>query len=119
MLGTYESFNAFRKTRDWNDWDRDLSNSLTDMIVAFAKTGNPSTAKIKFTAYNPTNEMRVDFGDTIKVEKLNTKAMDFIDQTPVLPPPGAGRGRGGAAPPAGAAPAPGRGGVNLPPSPGF
>ena len=91
FLGTYEAFNLFRKTRDWTTYDRDLSNKMQDVIVAFAKTGNPSTDAVKFTPYSRANETRVVFGDSIASEKLYGPGMDFIDQTPVsrTPPPAA------------------------------
>jgi para-nitrobenzyl esterase len=77
-LGTYESFNLIRRTRDWTAWDRELSNQMQDVIVAFAKTGSPSTSTIKFTAYDPANEMRTIFGDKITTERLDSKVMDFL-----------------------------------------
>jgi len=91
-LGTYEAFNLFRKTRDWAAWDRELSNDMQDVIVAFAKTGNPSTSVVHFTRYDPANETRMNFGDRITAEKLYTKGMDFLEANPVAP----GRGGGGA-----------------------
>ena len=94
FLGTYEAFNLFRRTRDWTPWDRELSTALQDVVVTFAKTGNPSTRAVQFTRYAPDNETRVDFGDTIRVERLNTKALDFLEATPAAPAAG-GRGRGG------------------------
>jgi para-nitrobenzyl esterase len=94
FLGTYEAFNLFRRTRDWTPWDRELSNAMQDVVISFAKTGNPSTKGVAFTRYSPENETRVDFGDTITVEKLNSKGMDFIEATPAAPA-GGGRGRGG------------------------
>jgi para-nitrobenzyl esterase len=93
FLGTYEAFNLFRRTRDWTAWDSELSNAMQDVVVAFATSGNPSTKAAQFTRYSPDNETRVDFGDAIKVEKLNTKGMDFLEATPAAA--GAGRGRGG------------------------
>ncbi len=114
FLGTYEAFNMFRKTRDWTQLDRDLSEKMQNVIVAFAKTGNPSTDAVKFTRYSPTNEMRVDFGDTITNEKLNSKGMDFIANTPVLPAPG----RGGRIQ-AGAPPVPTPGNASAPARPTF
>ena len=93
FLGTYEAFNLFRRTRDWSAWDRDLSNAMQDAVVAFAKTGNPSTKAAQLTRYSPGNETRVDFGDVIKVEKLNTKGMDFLEANAAAG--GGGRGRGG------------------------
>lgn len=97
-LMTLGSFNLFRKTRDWTPYDRDLSNKMSDVIVSFAKTGNPSTAAVKMVKYDPGNEQLVDFGDSIRITKLNTKGMDFIDATPAILQPGAGRGRHGGAP---------------------
>ena len=94
FLGTYDSFNLFRTTRDWTAWDRELSNAMQDVVIAFARTGNPSTRAAQFQRYTPDVETRVDFGDTIKVEKLHTKGMDFLEKTPAAG--GAGRGgRGG------------------------
>lgn len=91
FLGTYEAFNTFRTTRDWTAYDRDLSNKMQDVIVSFAKTGDPSTLAVKFTPYNPAKETRVLFGDTIATETLNGKAMDFIGQAmPARAPQGAG-----------------------------
>ncbi len=77
-LGTYEAFNALRRTRDWTDWDRKLSDDMQDVIVSFAKTGNPSTQAVRFVPYDPHNEMRIDFGDSIQIEQINTKAADLI-----------------------------------------
>ena len=102
FLGTYDAFNMFRTTRDWTPADRDLSEKMQNVIIAFAKTGNPNTDAVKFTRYNPANEMRIDFGDAIRNEKLDTKALDFIADTPVLPPPGGRGGRGPGAAPAAA-----------------
>jgi para-nitrobenzyl esterase len=91
-LGTYDAFNLFRRTRDWTSWDRELSNDMQDVIVTFARTNHPSTRAVQFTAYAPDNETRVDFGDAITVERLNTKGMDFLETTPAAP---SGTGRGG------------------------
>lgn len=68
-----------------------------DVVIAFAKTGNPSTQAVKMIRYNAADEQLVDFGDAIKVVKLNTKGLDFIANTPAVPTGRGGRG----APPAG------------------
>jgi para-nitrobenzyl esterase len=86
-LGTYNAFNLIRRTRDWTTWDRELSNDMQDVIVEFAKTGNPSTSTVKFTAYDPANEVRVIFGDKITDEKLDSRVMDFL----LAHPPSGGR----------------------------
>jgi len=91
-LGTYEAFNLFRRTRDWTAWDRELSTIMQDVIVAFARTGNPSTRAAQFMRYTTENPTRIDFGDTVKIEKLNTAGMDFLETTPAA---SAATGRGG------------------------
>ena len=77
-LGTYNAFNLIRRTRDWTNWDRELSNDMQDVIVEFAKTSNPSTSTVRFTKYDSGNEVRTVFGDAITTEKLNSKLVNFI-----------------------------------------
>ena len=43
-LGTLETLNSFRKTRDWTDLDRQLAETMSDALVAFASSGNPNTS---------------------------------------------------------------------------
>jgi len=90
FLGTYEAFNLFRTTRDWTPLDRDLSEKMQNVIVAYAKTGDPSTAEVKIPRYDSRNEQRTEFGDTVTVQKLNTKGLDFMLETPSLLPQGLG-----------------------------
>jgi len=94
-LGTYEAFNLFRRTRDWTAWDRELSTIMQDVIVAFARTGNPSTRAAQFTRYTTESPTRIDFGDTVKTEKLNTAGMDFLETTPAAVTATGRGGRGG------------------------
>lgn len=96
FLGTYEAFNLFRTTRNWTAWDRELSNAIQDVIVTFARTGTPVTATVPFARYDPKQEVRIDFGDRITVEKMFTAGLDFIDSVPAAAAPGRGaRGGGG------------------------
>jgi para-nitrobenzyl esterase len=90
FLGTYEAFNLFRTTRDWTAYDRDLSNKMQDTIVAFAKTGSPSTAAVRWPAWTAKTEPLVVFGDDVTVGRINTVGADFLAATPRLPPPPAG-----------------------------
>jgi para-nitrobenzyl esterase len=90
-FGNLDIFNMFRKTRDLTPWDRTLSNDMEESLVAFAKTSNPNTAAVKWPAWKPNNDVFVDFGDTIKVEKFNTKAMAWL----AAHPQGAMRAGGG------------------------
>jgi hypothetical protein len=53
---------------------------MQDVIVAFAKTGNPVTAEAKIPRYDPKKEQRLVFGDAgVTVETLNPKQIDFIE----------------------------------------
>jgi len=86
FLGTYEAFNLFRTTRDWTPLDRELSEKMQDVIVAYARTGDPNTAQVKVARYDPKNEQRTEFGDAVTIQKLNTKGLDFMMETPVVTP---------------------------------
>ena len=46
ILGTYEAFNLFRPTRDWTAYDRELSEKVQNLLVAYARTGVPSTPAV-------------------------------------------------------------------------
>ncbi|MGB3928084.1 MAG: carboxylesterase family protein [Sphingobium sp.] len=43
-LGTLDSLNRFRVTRDWTAYDRALSSDMMDHLLAFARTGKPGAA---------------------------------------------------------------------------
>lgn len=102
-FGDLDIFNLFRKTRDLTPQDRALSNEMQDMLVAFAKTGNPSTAQVKWTAWTPRNDAFLDIGQNdIKMETFNEKGMAFLAAHPVATRPGGGAGAPGVI--AGAAP---------------
>lgn len=94
-LDTQDAFNIFRVTRNWEGYDRDLAGKMSGVVIAFAKTGNPSTPAVRMVRYNAADEQLVDFGDSIQVVKMNTKGLDFIANTPASGGGGrGGRGRG-------------------------
>jgi para-nitrobenzyl esterase len=81
--GTLNSLNIFRRTRAWAPFDYKLSNQMQDVLVAFAKSGDPNTAEVKIPRYDPRREQRLVFGDTGNaVETLNIKQVDFIETHP-------------------------------------
>ena len=88
FLGTYGAFNLFRKTRDWTDYDRSLSEKMQDVIVAFARSGSPNTRAVKFARFDPKRPQRTVFGDTITLESLSSPGMDFLLMNPVQQQPG-------------------------------
>jgi para-nitrobenzyl esterase len=85
VLGTYEAFNLFRTTRDWTGGDRDLSEALQDLLVAYARTGIPETARVKFVRFDPKHERRLVIGDQFSVEDLNAPGIAFLLQHPAGP----------------------------------
>jgi para-nitrobenzyl esterase len=81
--GTLDSLNLFRRTRAWTPFDYKLSNQMQDVVVAFARSGNPNTAEVKVPRYDPRHEQRLVFGDTgNRVETLNKSQVDFIQAHP-------------------------------------
>ena len=95
-FGTLDAFNKFRQTRTWTDWDRTLENDMMGTLVAFVKTGDPSTPAVKWPAWSLSNDVYVDFGDTIKVKRFNTEGMAWLAAHPAQ---GGRGGRGGAGAP--------------------
>ncbi len=91
-FGTQDAYNAFRPTRNWTTWDRDLSAKLTASLIAFARTGNPSTAEIAWPAWSATDERYIRFGDDIRIVAMNRARLDFMAaHRPAPLPPGVRR----------------------------
>ena len=51
---------------------------MMDVVAAFAKTGDPSTADAKIPRYNPKREQRLIFANPIVIETLNRRQVDFM-----------------------------------------
>ena len=88
-FGTLDSMNLYRHIRAWTPYDDSLSDRMGDVVVAFAKTGNPATAAAPIPRYNPAHEQRLVFGDAgmgdngVMIETLNKKQVDFIESHPL------------------------------------
>lgn len=65
-LGTLDSFNQFRTTRDWTADDRAMSRAMVAALVRFARTGNPGDAAVKWPTYNPAEPMLMRIGTSIQ-----------------------------------------------------
>lgn len=65
-LGTLESFNRYRILRNWRETDRDLSNAMINSLVAFARTGTPTTQTFKWPLYDPSQPVLLELGDTAR-----------------------------------------------------
>lgn len=85
-FGTLDVFNMFRPTRLWQAYDRDLSQKMTSMLIAFANTGNPSAAGVTWPAWSATNEQLLEFGSSaIAARPINGKRMDYRATVATLP----------------------------------
>lgn len=90
-FGTLDAYNLLRRTRNWTPWDRELSQTLTAALVAFAGTGDPSAGGVRWPAWSPDDERYISFGDRIAIEKVNRARLDFMARHRPPPlPPGAG-----------------------------
>ena len=69
----------FRKTRNWTQFDRDLSTRMMDSLLAFAKTGDPATPATPWPQWMIGNEQYVEFGDRVEIRKENSERMKFHD----------------------------------------
>jgi len=82
---TQEAFNLFRRTRDWTDYDRDLSNKMMSGLLAFARVGDPSTASVAWPRWNRQKEQLLEFGDAVAILPMNTQRLDFHTQASATP----------------------------------
>jgi para-nitrobenzyl esterase len=81
-FGTFDAFNLFRPTRNWADYDRQLSRTMLQSLIAFARNGSPDTAGLKWPAWSNRHERLLVFGDSVRVERLETKRMDWLASHP-------------------------------------
>ncbi len=80
---TLDTLNLFHTTRNWTRYDRELSDTMSDCLIAFAKTGDPATKAVAWPAWTVRAEPYVDFGDTIAVRSENVERMQFQSQAGV------------------------------------
>jgi para-nitrobenzyl esterase len=87
VLGTYEAFNLFRKTRDWGQADRKLSDDLQNLVVSYARTGVPAGGAISMVKFDPKDERRTVIDDHTSIEALNTPGLSFLLDAPAASAP--------------------------------
>ncbi|MXO64511.1 carboxylesterase family protein [Altererythrobacter endophyticus] len=66
-LGTLESFNRFRTMREWTADDVAVSNSMMDLLVAFAKTGRPDSGKMSLPKFDAKEPELLEIGQDMKM----------------------------------------------------
>jgi para-nitrobenzyl esterase len=86
-FGAYDAFNLLGHKRDISEEDRAMSRAMSEMLVAFAATGNPSTAAVKLAPWSPGNEQRVVIDHKLRVEPMPVERMNWLAANPA---PGAG-----------------------------
>jgi para-nitrobenzyl esterase len=67
---------------------------LSDSLIAFAKHGNPGTPAIAWPRYDPADEQMMEFGDSIRVLRMNTRGLDFFRTLTATTPSPAAAGDG-------------------------
>jgi len=86
-LGTIDSFNLYRTTRAWTAADRAFSQAMTASLVAFARTGKPDTATLRWPVYAPKTRKLLELGQTARVADWpDRRKFDFF-RTALRPAP--------------------------------
>jgi para-nitrobenzyl esterase len=93
-FGTQDVFNMFRKEREWTPLDRKLSEQMSAMLIAFANTGDPSIKDVKWSAWSPANEVKIEITDRIATVPLDVRGIEWLKAHPVQVQAGARGGRG-------------------------
>ncbi len=84
-LETLDALNLFRETRTWTDFDRNLAGLMSDAILNFAVTGNPSHGDFIWPEYEPEARQILDFGAGEALWQAapwyNVEKLYFFEQT--------------------------------------
>ena len=87
-FGNMDGFNAYRTTRNFTVLDRSLSDTMSDMIVAFASSGHPGVPGHDVPAYDPSNAQLIELGDDIRVvDWPGREHFDLLETLKAAPPP--------------------------------
>ena len=78
FLLTQDIYNRVRKTRAWTDYDRQLANAMSDVLIAFASNGVPETAEVRVPKFTARKQEYVEFGDRIGTGRFDVARMDFF-----------------------------------------
>lgn len=93
FLLTQDVYNRIRQTRAWTEYDRALANKISDVVVAFASTGNPTTTEVKPPKFTVRTQEFIEFGDEIATRRFDVKRMDFFSTVNMPGAVGAGAPR--------------------------
>ncbi len=59
-------------------YDKELSDRMSDALIAFAKTGNPGTPAVKWPKFDPKDPYRMDFGERIEAVPVDKGVFFYI-----------------------------------------
>jgi para-nitrobenzyl esterase len=98
FLGTRESLNLFRRTRDWGPVDENLEREMSALLLSFARDGRPrSPAVTRWPQFDPLQPRVLYLGEDIGVAAWpNHRSFALLDGAVFsagAPAPGAGRVR--------------------------
>lgn len=77
FLLTQDVYNSIRETRAWTAADRQLANDLSDLLVAFARTGEPRTAAIKLQPFDKRETVTV-LDVPVTTQRFDRARMQFF-----------------------------------------
>ena len=81
-FGTLDVYNMRRQTRDWTPYDRKLSETMMDHLIAFARDGDPGAGWQAWTARSQTER---SFGDMIAQQRLESASLDWLEANRMAP----------------------------------
>ena len=92
-LGTLDSFDRYRPTRAWTAADRAFGSAMTESLVAFAKTGNPTTARLHWPQFDARQPRLLELGTAVRPgDWPDERKLAFFRSVPARPSaPGAMR----------------------------
>jgi para-nitrobenzyl esterase len=96
FLLTQDVYNKIRETRAWTAADRQLADDLSDLLVAFARTGEPRTSAIRLEPFDKRETVTV-LDRPVTTQRFDRGRMQFfssVDMPGVVgPAPGGARPR--------------------------
>ncbi len=81
-LGTLDSLNVIRHTRDWTYYDRGLSDQMLGALIEVAQSGRPKLGTVEWPPWSGADERYVQIGNEIQIEALDSLRMDWLASHP-------------------------------------
>lgn len=77
FLLTQAAYNRFRPTREWTDVDRALADRMSDLLIEFARSGQPGTA-LPLQRFEPKTERYTEIDANARVRQFDPARMEFL-----------------------------------------